>query len=455
MPERFQETTNMQHILLLGAGRSSTALIDYLLKHAQSDNYFLTVGDLSVELALKKTGNHPSSNAIAFDINNPDQKKQEITKADIVISLLPPAMHILAARDCVLYKIPLVTASYISPEIAALHDEAVAGNTLLLNECGLDPGIDHMSAVEIIDRLKNKGAELISFKSFTGGLIAKESIDNPWGYKFTWNPRNVILAGQGTAKFIEKGKYHYIPYHRLFMQFEKMNIDGHGSFEGYANRDSLAYRKHYRLDKIPTLLRGTLRREKFCRAWNVFVQLGLTDDAYVIEDSEHLTYARLVEALLPVDTKNQSLIYRLSSLCKLTPDSEEIKMIESTGILDDVVIGLVKATPAQILQNLLEKKWMLKTGDKDQIIMYHLFEYKQGGKLFRLSSTLSVKGEDQLMTAMAKTVGYPLGIVTRLILNKRISLKGVLLPTYPEIYKPALEELNKLGIGFVEKEEEI
>lgn len=442
----------MQQILLLGAGRSSTALIEYLLKNAQDDGYHLTVGDLSAALAKAKTGNHPSSSAIAFDIHNDIQRQAEIAKADVVISLLPPAMHYIAARDCVTVGRHLITASYVSPEILELQEEAVKKNVLLLNECGLDPGIDHLSAMEIINRLKGQGAELISFKSFTGGLIAPESIDNPWGYKFTWNPRNVILAGQGTAKYIEKGKYRYIPYHRLFRQTEKINMEGNGWYEGYANRDSLAYRKHYGIDHIPTLLRGTLRQEKFCSAWNIFVQVGLTDDTYVIEDSEHLTYAQLVESFLPDIYKDQPLTFRLAALCQLSPDAAEIKMVQSTGILEDTVIGLVRATPAQILQQLLEKKWKLNEGDKDLIVMQHLFEYRLNGKVRKLTSTLIVKGENQLLTAMAKTVGYPLGIVARLVLKKKINRSGVIIPVFPDIYNPVLEELKILGISFKEKE---
>ena len=442
----------MKQVLLLGAGRSSSALIQYLLHHAQTDNYHVTVGDISVESARQKSGNHASASAIAFDILDEIQRKAEITKATVVISLLPPALHYLAAIDCVAIGRHLITASYISKEIEELNTEAVSKNILLLNECGLDPGIDHMSAVEIIQRLKKEGTELLSFKSYTGGLIAPESIDNPWGYKFTWNPRNVILAGQGTAKYMEDGKYRYLPYHRLFTQTEKISIDGYGSYEGYANRDSLAYRKHYGLDNIPTLIRGTLRQEHFCSAWNVFVQLGLTDDSYVIEDSEHLTYSQLVASFLPELQNGQNLKSSLSAFSNLKLDGHEMRMIASTGILDETKIGLIKATPAQILQNLLEKKWVLRDGDKDMIAMQHLFEYKVKGQLKKLSSTLVVKGENQLITAMAKTVGYPLGILARLLLKQEINLAGVQLPISPEIYVPVLAELKMMGIGFVDKE---
>lgn len=441
----------MKKVLLLGAGRSSGALVSYLLKHAAADNYLLTVADLSQELAVQKTGNHQHAVAMALDINNDEHRRKIITESDVVISLLPPALHIVAAGDCVLLKKPMVTASYISPAIEALNDSAVNNGVLLLNECGLDPGIDHMSAMEIFHRLVESGAELTSFKSYTGGLIAPESVDNPWGYKFTWNPKNVILAGQGTAKYIENGRYHYIPYNRLFRQLETIEIENVGKFEGYANRDSLAYRKHYKIDHIPTLLRGTLRQEGFCKAWDAFVQLGLTDDNCIIENSETLTYKELVQSFLPADIKSSSVEQSMADFLKCAADSKEMQMLKSTGIFDDKKTGLKNATAAMILQHLLEQKWVLKKDDKDMIVMVHLVDYLQSGKAYRLTSSLVVKGSDQVQTAMAKTVGYPLGIVARLIMKDQINLTGVHLPTHPDIYIPVLRELDSMGITFSEK----
>ncbi|MEP7264278.1 MAG: saccharopine dehydrogenase C-terminal domain-containing protein, partial [Bacteroidota bacterium] len=424
---------------------------NYLLKHAASDNYLLTVADLSQELAVQKTGNHPHSVAMALDINNDEYRRKIIEASDIVISLLPPALHIVAAGDCVSLKKPMVTASYISPAIEALNESAVNNGVLLLNECGLDPGIDHMSAMEIFHRLLENGAELTSFKSYTGGLIAPEYVDNLWGYKFTWNPKNVILAGQGTAKYIENGRYHYIPYNRLFRQLETIEIENAGKFEGYANRDSLAYRKHYKIDHIPTLLRGTLRHEGFCKAWDAFVQLGLTDDNCIIENSETLSYKELVQSFLPSDTKSNSVEQSMSDFLHCEIDSKEMLMLKSTGIFDDKKTGLKNATAAMILQHLLEQKWVLKKDDKDMIVMVHLVDYLQSGKAHRLTSSLVVKGNDQVQTAMAKTVGYPLGIVARLLLKGKISLTGVHLPTHKDIYIPVLRELDSMGITFSEK----
>ena len=441
----------MRNILLIGAGRSSAFLVKYFLDHAQKEEWMLTVADVSLELAQGKTGNHPRSRALAFDINNEDQRKDEISKADLVVSMLPAHMHLEVAKECIRQKKHLATASYVTKEMQQLHVQAVKDGIALLNECGLDPGLDHMSAMNILDREKSKQGEVISFKSYTGGLVAPESNDNPWGYKFSWNPRNVILAGQGTAKFLENGKNRYLPYSRLFMETERIEVEGYGTFDGYANRDSLSYRPLYHLEKIPTMLRGTLRQEGFCRAWNVFVQLGLTDDAFLINDPDRLTWAQLIDAFLPLKKNDQSLKARLAAFMNVSEDSREMKMVEWTGVLEDIPLGLPQATPAQALQKLLEEKWKLLHGDKDMIVMQHIFEIRQPDNNSKaLKSTLVVKGEDENYTAMAKTVGLPLAITARLILNGQIKSRGVLVPVTKEIYVPVLEELEQYGIRFNE-----
>jgi saccharopine dehydrogenase-like NADP-dependent oxidoreductase len=443
----------MRSILLIGAGRSSSFLIRYFLDHAAKQDWSLTVADVSLESAKEKIRNHPKGRAIAFDINNEQQRLQEIGKADLVISMLPANMHMSVAHECVKQKKHLATASYISKEMQQLHVQALKEGIVLLNECGLDPGIDHMSAMKIIDAIKSGGSEITSFKSYCGGLVAPESNDNPWGYKFSWNPRNVILAGQGTARFIEDGKYRYLPYSRVFTDIENISVDGCGTFDGYANRDSLSYRPMYHLDKIPTMIRGTLRQSGFCKAWNVFVQLGLTDDSYTIEDSSHLTYAQLVESLLPSSEKKSTLKKRVASLMNLNEGSEEMTMFEWTGILNDLPIALDHATPAQALQKLLEAKWKLNPADNDMIVMQHLFEYTDGksaGK--KITSSLVVKGDDAVYTAMAKTVGLPLAITSKLILNGDIKSRGVVVPVTKEIYEPVLKELKENNIVFRESE---
>jgi saccharopine dehydrogenase-like NADP-dependent oxidoreductase len=299
---------------------------------------------------------------------------------------------------------------------------------------------------------KNLAGEITSFKSFTGGLVAPESNDNPWGYKFTWNPRNVIVAGQGTAKYISKGEYKYIPYQRLFSEIEKVVVDGQGEFDGYANRDSLSYRKQYGLDAIPTLLRGTLRYKNYCTAWQVFVTLGLTDDSYKIENCENLTFAQIVESLLPSFVKGNTVAEKVADLCGLDSNGEIMKMISYTGVFENIKTNLKNVSPAQVLQYLLEQKWVLKKGDKDMIVMQHIFEYQLNGETKHLTSSLVVKGDDTTNTAMAKTVGLPLAIAARHILKGDIKLKGVQIPVIQELYQPILKELSELGIQFTESE---
>jgi len=442
----------MKKILLLGAGRSSGSLINYLLKKATEDNYLLRVGDRYLDSAAEKTGNHPHAEPFSFNIEDIDQREKEISTADIIISLLPPALHILAAKDCLKSKKNLVTASYVSAELHEMDKEVKNNGLLFLSECGLDPGIDHMSAVEIIHRLKQQGATITSFKSYTGGLVAPESNDNPWGYKFTWNPRNVIVAGQSTASYIHNGKYRYIPYNRLFSEITRIEVDGLGKYDGYANRDSLAYRKHYGIENIPTIIRGTLRNEGYCSAWQVFVTLGITDDSFEVADVENLTYAQFVESFIPTSVFGDSLEEKISRLCNIDPDGRAMEKIRYTGILEDKKIGLLNGTPAQILQHLLEQKWVLKPNDKDMIVMQHQFEYSVAGQSKILSSSLVVIGDDTVQTAMAKTVGLPLGIAARLILKGIIDLKGVHIPVHEKIYTPILKELMEMGICFNETE---
>ena len=439
----------MRKILVLGAGKSSWHLINYLLFNAQEQNWHVTVADASLELAKSRTRNHPSSNAIPFNINDESERKSEINKADIVISLLPPSLHAIAAVECLVAGKNLVTASYVSEQMKSFDADVKNKNLIFLNECGLDPGVDHMSAMQIIHSLQSKGAEIISFKSYTGGLISPESNNNPWGYKFTWNPKNVILAGQGTALYRQNRSNKFTPYHRLFSQTEKINISGIGQFEGYANRNSNAYIETYNLLNISTLLRGTLRYIGYCSSWNLFVHLGITDDTYKINTSS-LTYHDWISSYLPDDGK--PLLQKLQTQFHyLNLSSDDWNRITWTGILEKTLIPISNGTPAEVLLNLLESKWKLQHGDLDLVVMQHIFEYKLNSKTHTHISSLSVKGENETATAMSKTVGLPMAIAAKLILNGQIKTKGVTIPVIPEIYEPVLNELSELGILFKEE----
>ena len=442
----------MRNILVIGAGKSASSLIKYLLDKSDKEQLKIIVADKQIEAANKLINNHKNAKAIVLDVFETESRNEAVKNADIVISMLPARFHLEVAKDCVKYGKSLVTASYISNEMQALNDQVVEKGLVFMNEIGLDPGIDHMSAMQIIDRIRDNGAELLLFESFTGGLVAPESDDNLWNYKFTWNPRNVVVAGQGSAaKFIQEGKYKYIPYHKLFRRTEILDLGEYGKFEGLANRDSLKYRSVYGLEGINTLYRGTIRKIGFSRAWNVFVQLGMTDDTYTIEDSENMTYRDFTNSFLAYSPYD-SVELKLRHYLKIDQDDVIWDKLLEIGIFDGTKkIGLKNATPAQILQKILMDKWTLQPKDKDMIVMMHKFGYKYQGEKRQINSYMQVIGDDQTFTAMAKTVGLPVAIATLKILNGEITTPGVQLPITKEVYEPILKELAEYGITFKEK----
>jgi len=441
----------MNRILVLGAGRSSSSLISYLLEKAHLFDAQITIGDFSEAVAREKVNKAGRGNAIQFDIQNTDASRQAIAKADVVISLMPANLHPLVAKICLTEKKHLLTASYVSEEMKSFDEEAKTKGLLFLNECGLDPGIDHMSAMQVIDGIKQRGGSLTAFESFTGGLIAPETDpENPWRYKFTWNPRNVVMAGQGTAKFLEDEEYKYISYQQLFQRTTPITVPGFGRYEGYANRDSLKYMETYGLQDIKTMLRGTLRNQGYCSAWNVLVQLGCCDDSYAMEGVESMRHIDFIQAFL--EAKEVSVIEKLCSTFRLAPDGEEMKRLRWSGLFSEEKIGLENGTPAQVLEHILNKKWKLNTGDKDFIVMWHRFKYVLNGKQKEIQAYLTVTGDDEVNTAMAKTVGLPLAIAARLLVEGKIKSRGVAIPVAKEIYDPVLLELGEMGIKLVEEE---
>ncbi|QXP68918.1 saccharopine dehydrogenase NADP-binding domain-containing protein [Polaribacter sp. R2A056_3_33] len=442
----------MKNILIIGAGKSSSFLIKYLLEKSDEENLKITIGDISTINADKLINNHKNAKSVILNVFNTEQRQRIIKKIDIVISMLPARFHIEVAKDCILFSKHMVTASYVSDEMKVLDKQAKEKGLILMNEIGLDPGIDHMSAMQILDKIRNKGAKMLLFESFCGGLVAPESDNNLWNYKFTWNPRNVVLAGQGgAAMFIQESTYKYIPYHKLFRRTEFLKIND-SNFEAYANRDSLKYRSVYGLDDIPTMYRGTIRKVGFSRAWNIFVQLGMTDDSYTIEDSENMSYRDFVNLFLAY-SPSDSVELKLRSYLKI--DQDDVmweKLIELDIFNPNKKIGLKNATPAQMLQKVLEDSWTLQEADKDMIVMQHLFGYELNGEKHQIESSLTVIGENQTYTAMSKTVGLPVAIAALKILKGEIKTPGVQLPITKEVYEPILKELENYGIKFIEKE---
>ena len=448
--------TSPTRLLLLGAGRSASALIQYLLRHAPAERWFLTVADAqAAHLAPVLAAHSQYARAVPFDVQDAARLDELVGQAEIVVSMLPAAFHPVVARACLRHRRHLATASYVSPDVQALHEEAAAAGLVFLMECGLDPGLDHMSAMRAIAHIRGRGGRLTAFASYCGGLLDPASEgDNPWRYKFTWNPRNVVLAGQGTAKYLAEGRLRVIPYQQLFSRIEELHVPGYGTFEGYANRDSLNYRAPYGLDDIPSIRRGTLRRPGYCAAWHALVRLGLTDDSVSLGNSAALTWHDVVAGYLPQWPPPGGLLSALvAQHLGLAPNSPEMQRLVWLGLFEKKPVGRANSTPAQLLEHLLAQKWQLLPHDRDMIVMQHQFEFELEGENKRLTSSLVVLGDDATHTGMAKTVGLPLGMAVRRLARGEVASRGVVIPTTADLYEPILQELAAdYSITFSEEE---
>ena len=423
----------MKTILLLGAGKSATVLIDYLLKESETNKWKFIIADVNKEQILLKINDSRFAEAVEIDITNNKQREKIIQRAHVVISMMPPALHFLVAKDCVEYRKHLLTASYLDNNIKSLSDEITQRKLLFLCEIGLDPGIDHISAMKIIDGIKARGGTITSFKSHCGGLVAPESDDNPWHYKISWNPRNVVMAGKADAEYKLNNTIEHKGYRELFKNCSQINIEGLGKLAVYPNRDSLSYIPIYKLDKVETFIRTTLRYPSFCEGWDAIVQAGLTNEVDEI-NTKGLAFVKWSSPIIPFINNSNKL------------------MLQFIGLFDELQVPAVAKTSADVLQYLLETKLFMQPSDKDMIVMLHEIEFTLEGKTTKIESSLIVKGEDSLRTAMAKTVGLPLGIAAKLILNRDLPLTGLHIPTIKEIYEPLLRELKLNGITFTETE---
>lgn len=439
----------MRNVLVLGAGRSSGVLIEYLLEQSTSRDWSVTVADRVIGAADAAVKDHPRGTAVSFDPANEAEAASLIRGADVVISMLPPAWHVTVATLCLRERRHLLTASYVTPDMMALDAEARSAGLLFLNECGLDPGLDHMSAMEMIDRIHSEGGSIVSFESFTGGLIAPDTDpENPWRYKFTWNPRNVVLAGQqGDAEYLRDGQIIRVPYTKLFCSTTQFDVPGIGVLEGYPNRDSLRYIDLYGIPETRTIIRGTLRYKGFCSDWNVLVQLGCCDDTRVLDQSAITTHLDFVRSLLP--PSNRPVEEVLASVAGVAVDGPEMECLRWSGLFSDEPVGLTSGTPAQILEHILMKKWALKEDDRDLVVMLHRFVYQSGGEERSVQVEMTHVGTKG-HTAMATTVGLPLGIATKLLIEGRLSVRGVAIPVKRELYEPILHELAGRGIAFTQ-----
>jgi saccharopine dehydrogenase-like NADP-dependent oxidoreductase len=446
----------MRKILILGAGRSASSLIHYLIAHAREQDWRITVADKEESCAVRMVaGGTEVATGIGLDASDAQARGTAIGEHDLIISMLPAFMHMDVVQDCLRLKKHVITPSYVPDALWAMDADFKQAGLVVLNEMGLDPGIDHMSAMRILDRIRREGGTMEAFESYTGGLVAPESDDNPWGYKISWNPRNVILAGQGgAAKYIRDGATKYIPYHKLYQQTVRVEVDGLGAFDGYANRDSLKYRSHYGLEHIPTLLRGTLRKAGFCQAWDAFVQLGCTEDGFAMELDANATWSDFLDAFLP-HCQECATRENLANYLGLEHQGETMRKLDWLGLFDGRPIGIAGRSPAATLQHLLEQKWKLGPTDKDLVVMWHHFRYHVEGQHQSIHASLAVIGKDQTETAMAQTVGLPIAMACKLVLNGELQDRGVMLPLKPVIYEPVLNELETLGITFHEEEVEV
>lgn len=429
------------HIVVFGAGKSATVLIGYLGRICQAKNWTCTIADKDLKSLEKKISGYPSLKANGLSIENEAERRGLITTADIVISLLPPGLHFWVAQDCVALRKNLLTASYLDAQIKSLESAINEAGLLFIGEMGLDPGIDHMSAMQIIEEIKEKGGTIHSFKSHCGGLIAPESDNNPWHYKISWNPRNIVTAGKAGAVYKENGTHVDIPYEKIFVDCGQLAIPEVGTLAYYPNRDSLSYIPLYQLGNAKTFVRTTLRYASFCTGWEKMVAAQLTSDEAII-NTDGLSYADFFSSHL--------------NKHKVNLDTADLKeQFNFLGLNNPALINKGEMSTAQLLQDILEDKWKLAPGDKDLIVMLHEFEYTLNQQKFALNSSLVVKGDDELRTAMAKTVGMPLGIAAVLILENKIQLKGLHIPIVKEIYEPVLAELAKEGIAFNETIKEL
>lgn len=431
----------MKHILLLGAGKSATILIDYLKQTANEKNWRVTVADINLAAVQSKVGEDERVKAVGISIENEKEREQLIKEADVVISMLPPALHYLVAIDCLGFGKHLLTASYVDEKIKALTNDIRQKGILFLCEMGLDPGIDHMSAMQLIHRIKANGGTIQSFVSHCGGLVAPESDDNPWHYKISWNPRNVVLAGKAGAVYREKLKVKGQKYEELFADCAEVNIDGLGQLAYYPNRNSLSYIPVYALDEVDSFMRTTLRHPDFCKGWKKVVDLGLTNESKKLD-----TTGLSVSAFLHQCFTNKKIsIESFTDLLQI--------QFRFLGLDDHTLINKGVCSSAEVLQFILEKKWVLQEDDKDMIVMMHEIDYEVNNQKSTIKSTLIVKGENSLRTAMAKTVGLPLGIAATLLLEEKITERGLHIPIVPGIYEPVLQALEHHGIRFHESVE--
>jgi saccharopine dehydrogenase (NADP+, L-glutamate forming) len=434
----------MKKVLCLGAGLVARPFIHYLSDHG----YHVVVASRTKAKAERLIKGAKNAESVAFNITEDHELLEKLTEeTDLVCSLLPYVFHVKAAKVAIRHKKPFCTTSYISDEMKALDGDARKAGVLLLNECGVDPGIDHMSAMKIIDDVHGKGGKILSFTSFTGGLPAPDANDNPFGYKLSWSPRGVLLAGRNDAHFLRDGKKEVIPGPELFDNCKQMEVPGMGVFEGYPNRDSLSYIDIYHIPETKTMLRGTFRNNGWCRTLKKIADLGLLN----LEERsfEGMTYADLIRDLIH-DGRN--LQKATAAACNIEPDDEIISRFQWLGLFSNDRIPPEVSTSLDALCHLFEEKLQYAPGERDMIVMHHEFIVQLPEKKKKITSTMIDYGIPNGDSSMSRTVALPVAIASKMILDGRITLTGVHRPIIPELYNPILKELESLDISLEEHE---
>ncbi len=443
----------MQTVLIVGAGKSSSFLIDYMLENAKQ-RWRVIVMDSSAEAVAEKLAGHPKGEPAIIDIQDDAARQKIVQRADIVLSVMPPHLHILLAKDCLKFGKNLITSSYVSEDIKAMHEEVRKAGLLFMCEMGLDPGIDHMSANAIIHGIQRIAGTIKSFKSYCGGLIAPESDDNPWHYKISWNPRNIVLAGKQGATWLEHSKEQSADYQKLFTAAKKIKVTNEdvGSLAYYPNRDSLKYLDLYDLPNVETFVRATLRHPEFMRGWEAIIKADMTSETDIFESLPSTFADWTAQKIGATDDQNLKEAFA----AKTGADTKVMKQLEWLGIFEPrPIYGSHIQSSADLMQLLLEEKWKMRTMDKDMVVMQHEVIYERKQSTIKLTSSMVVKGNNRQHSAMAKTVGLPMAILAKRILTEGNikNLTGVQIPVMPEVYVPVLKELKKLGIEFLEEVE--
>ncbi len=444
----------MKRILVLGAGQSAPYLIHFLLENAETYDWFVTVADRNLETARQSVGYHSRGEAIEFDVNDLDMRSAQIARANVVVNMLAPRFQHLVALSCVRHSVHMISVSYQDRRIRDLEKDAIRKGVLVLTEIGLDPGIDHMSAADMVKRIQHKGGIVKRFESYGGGLPAPDTINNPLKYVISWNPRNVVMAGENGAQYLENGNIKIMPYHNVFQHTWSLNVPGIGDMEAYPNRDSLSYQQQYGFDNADTVIRGTIRYPGWSETWHHIVRLGLPNETLRIPNLKERTYAELTEMFLPSNGGIGNLEQRVASFLHINPTGQIIERMRWLGLFSKEVINIDVETSAEVMTHLLTEKLKLTPDAHDMVILQHKMQvvYPDENKRHeQIVSTMVHYGEKSGFTSMAKAVGLPAALIAKLVLNDQLPLSGCHIPTHPAIFQPVLAELAEHGFTFQER----